>query len=151
MAVFDHRAFAIRFADTMNRRDKGAAEQLLEPDFITDWPQSGERVRGFENFWATIVNYPGIDVANLPSSDATTLKTQPVDAVHLVAPTFTFVTVEGAGSAGTFTIRATYPDGSTWWVVTIYRLRDDRMESATTFFAPEYPAPEWRAKWVQRI
>jgi hypothetical protein len=151
MPLFDHREFALRFADVMNRRDRESAEKMLEPGFTTDWPQSGERVRGFDNFWATIIQYPGIEVAQLPSNDAATLKTQPVDAVHLVAPTFTFVTVEGAGNAGTFTIRVTYPDGSTWWIVTIYRLRGDRMASATTFFAPEYPAPEWRAKWVERI
>lgn len=151
MAVFDHRAFAMRFAEAMNRLDKTEAAQLLHPDFVTEWPQSGERVRGFENFWATIVNYPRADVANQPANDVTTLNTQPLDAVHLVSPMFTFVTVEGAGSAGTFTIRVTYPDGSTWWIVTVYRLRDDRMASATTFFAPEFPAPEWRAEWVERI
>ena len=151
MTIFDHHSFALRFVDVMNRLDKSAAAQLLQADLVTDWPQSGERVRGFENFWSTIVSYPGVESSELRSNDPSTLKTQPVDALHLIAPTFTFVTVEGAGTTGTFTVRVTYPDGSTWWVVTIYRLRDDRMASATTFFAPEFAAPEWRARWVERM
>jgi hypothetical protein len=140
----------MRFADAMNRVDRTAMLAILTEDFTTEWPQSGERVRGFDNFWATIENYPGFENAPVPN-DPTTLRSQPLDAVQLVAPSFTFVTVEGAGKAGMFTLRTTYPDGSIWWVVTIYRLREGRMSFATTFFAPEFEAPAWRAQWVEKI
>ena len=148
MAIVDHRALARRFAEAMNNRDRNAFRALLTEDFATDWPQSKERIRGFDNFWATIENYPGASEAGL-GNDIATLSSQPVDGLKLVAPSFVFVSVEGAGNSGTFTLRVRYPDGSYWWVITLYHLREGRIAQTTTFFAPEFPAPEWRAHWVE--
>jgi hypothetical protein len=105
-------------------------------------------VRGAANFWAIIDNYPG----RVPGGDdLTTLVTRPGAAMKLLAPAYTFVAVEGAGSTGTFTLKVKYPDGSDWWVITLYRLRADRLSHCTTFFAPVLPSPEWRAQWVERM
>jgi hypothetical protein len=149
MTITDHRVLAERFAEAMNNQDRGAFASLLTDDFVAEWPQSKERLRGFDNFWATIENYPGVSASGL-DNDIATLRSQPVDGLKLVAPSFVFVSVEGAGNSGTFTLRVRYPDGSYWWVLTLYRLRQGRIAQATTFFAPEFPAPEWRAQWVER-
>jgi ketosteroid isomerase-like protein len=148
--LVDHRVLAERFAAAMNSRSRADMAALLTEDFVTEWPQSGERVRGFDNFWATIEYYPGAEAGDL-GNDISTLRTQPTDGLKLVAPSFVFVTVEGGGNSGCFTLRVRYPDGSLWWVVTLYHLRDGRIARSTTYFAPEFPAPEWRARWVERI
>src|SRR5687768_8418752 len=150
MTITDHRGLAERFAAAMNNQDRGAFAALLTDDFTAEWPQSKERIRGFDNFWATIENYPGASDSGL-GNDIATLRSQPVDGLKLVAPSYVFVSVEGAGNSGTFTLRVRYPDQSYWWVITLYRLRQGRIAHATTFFAPEFPAPEWRARWVERM
>jgi hypothetical protein len=149
MAIVDHHALALRFSAALSNVDQAQYRALVTEDFITDWPQSGERVRGVANLFAIFENYPtaGGRLAN----DTSTVKTQAADGVRLVAPTYTFVAVEGGGNTGTFTLKAKYPDGSIWWVINLYRLRDGRYAHTTTFFAPEYPAPEWRAQWVERM
>jgi hypothetical protein len=148
MALFDHETFARRFANAMSDQDQNAVAQLMTEDFVTEWPQTGERVRGPANFWAIIENYPD---RIRGGDDLTTLVTRPGAAMKLVAPAYTFVAVEGAGITGTFTLKVKYPDGSDWWVITLYRLRGDRLAYCTTFFAPVLPSPEWRAQWVERM
>lgn len=149
MTVFDHEALVRRFAKAMNTADRELMATAITPDYVTDWPQSGERVHGFDNLWAIVTNYP--DAGGRVANDLDSVRTHPASGMKLMAPSFTFVAVEGAGNTGTFTLKVRYPDGSDWWVVSLYRLRDERMASATTFFAPVFPAPEWRAKWVERV
>ena len=60
------------------------------------------------------------------------------------------VRVEGAGNAGTYYGRSRYPDGTIWWFVGLYQLRDGRIGRSTIFFAQEFEAPEWRAPYVTR-
>src|SRR5258707_2374504 len=42
----------------MHANDFAAAGALLHDDYVLDWPQSGERVRGRENFVAINAHYP---------------------------------------------------------------------------------------------
>ena len=67
-----------------------------------------------------------------------------------VTPGYTVLPLAGGGSYTAFT-RTRYPDGSIWYVINIFRLRDGRIWRATTYFAPEFPAPEWRAHLVERV
>jgi hypothetical protein len=148
MVIVDHAALAKRTAAALSRNDHDELAALNAPDLINEWPQSGERVVGFANWWATISNYPsGIGSGD----DLATVTAEPHAAVKLVAPTYTFVSVEGAGTSGTMTMKTRYPDGTEWWLVLLYRLRDGRFSHVTAFFAPVYPAPEWRAQWVEPI
>jgi hypothetical protein len=66
-----------------------------------------------------------------------------------MTPRFTLLKVEGSSNRGTATLRTTYADGSTWWIVILYELRDGRFARATQFFAPVFEAPAWRAQWVE--
>jgi hypothetical protein len=52
--------------------------------------------------------------------------------------------VEGSGDRGIAMLRVHYPDGSLWWVLNLYELRDGRIGRARVFFAPEFEAPDWR-------
>lgn len=148
--LVDHRALAERFAAAMNNGSRTEMAALVTEDFVAEWPQSGERVRGFDNFWATIANYPGVAEAPM-GNDISTLRAQGLDGLKLVAPSYVFVAVEGGGNSGNFRLRVRYPDGTLWWVVTLYHLRDGRIDHSTTYFAPQFPAPEWRAAYVERM
>jgi hypothetical protein len=150
VAVVDHREIGQRFARAMNALDKAALASCVTDDFVSEWPQSQERIRGLDNFFSMIANYPGASEGRI-GNDPDSVLAHPLDAVKLVAPSYTLVTVEGGGGAGTFTLRISYPDGSVWWAVNLYRLREGRIAHNVTYFCPEFPAPEWRAQWVERV
>jgi hypothetical protein len=145
----DHRAIIEKYGRALSERRFDLLAEVLADDYVEEYPQSGEMVRGRDNVIAIIQNYPGRD-PDAALGDVSTLSVKAGDAYRAVAPTFTVVRVEGAGDSGVSTIRATYPDHSRWWIVGLYTLRGDRLGSNRTFFAPDFPAPDWRAKWVQR-
>ena len=66
-----------------------------------------------------------------------------------MTPTFNVVRVEGTGDTAVAVGRSRYPDGSLWWVINFITVRDDKIVRDTTYFAPAFPAPEWRAEWVE--
>jgi len=144
----DHRALLDRWVAAMNRRDYDAVEQTFTDDLVTEYPQSGEVIRGRHNFRAILENYPS--GLSDDAIDAATLRVAASDELRVVAPLFTVVRVEGAGNAGTYTLKTRYPDGSTWWTIGSYELRDGRVARATVFFAPAFEAPAWRAPFVER-
>jgi ketosteroid isomerase-like protein len=47
-----------RFWATMQTNDFQAVGELLHDDYVLEWPQSGERIRGRANFVAVNQNYP---------------------------------------------------------------------------------------------
>lgn len=149
MTLFDHQALALRFVAALRAGDIATLRTVFTEDCVTEWPQSGERVRSLADFAAILDNYPGGPAGR--QQELETLRARPVDTLKLVAPTYTFVAVEGGGNTGTITVKGRYPDGSDWWIVTLYRLRDGKIAQATNFFAPVYPAPEWRRQWVELI
>lgn len=47
-----------KFWETMQTNDFRAASQYLSADFVLEWPQSAERIRGRENFARVNEEYP---------------------------------------------------------------------------------------------
>jgi hypothetical protein len=126
-----------RFARALNERDMTALENMVDPELIVDIPQSGERTQGVAAFRAQLESYPGA-----------TPETQLLDRARLVGdeerwaitPSYTVVPL-AAGRDFTVMMRSTYPDGSTWHIVSLISLRDDRVYRMENYFAPELPAP----------
>jgi hypothetical protein len=44
--------------------------------------------------------------------------------------------------------RATYPDGSDWYVVIIGEVKDGSVWRTQTLFAQTFDPPAWRSRWV---
>ena len=134
-----------RLYDAFNRHDYDEAMKLLHPDFIEDWPQSGERIYGPANLRAILENYP----------DGVTFEATPEyhgpDEEWAITPGYTVIRVTEAGNSGTGVIKLRYGDGSEWWMLALFELKDDLLHRQTTFFAGPFEAPEWRARWVERI
>ncbi|TMG50727.1 MAG: hypothetical protein E6H91_04060 [Chloroflexi bacterium] len=143
-----HEVFNTRFVKAMNERNYDEYEALLTDDYVGEYPQSGEVIRGAKNARAIVEHYPG----GLPQDNIDTRSTRiaATDARWVRTPTFTFVRAEGTGNVGVSAVRARYPDGSAWWVVNFYELRDGRLARSTTFFAPAFEAPDWRKPFVEQ-
>jgi SnoaL-like domain len=116
---------------------------LQHPDFVEDWPQSGERIRGSSNFRAIQEHY------GETTSEARRLVG--TEDRWTVGPTFTPIRVFGAGDTFTVLSLGRYPDGSQYHVIALIELRDGLVWRSTTFFAAPFEAPDWRAQWIERI
>ena len=53
-----NRAIVERYAAALPG-DFAALSMLRHPDFVEEWPQSGERIRGHANYQAIHEHYPG--------------------------------------------------------------------------------------------
>ena len=107
-------------------------------------PQSGERVRGIDNLIATFANRPGRLMPD--QAQAQVIGEEPR---YVMTPTFNLVRVEGTGDTLILFRPTRYPDGSDWYVISVFTLRDGKIAKWVAFFAACYPAPEWRAQWVE--
>jgi hypothetical protein len=137
-----------RWIDAVNRQDFAAMKSMIHADYIDEMPQSGERTRGAENAMAIAANYPGLETVQDGFTDA---QLHRADDRWLITPGFAAVKVVGSNDVYTVTARVRYPDGSHWHVVVLARLKDGLIYRTTTYYAPEFPAPDWRSQWVERM
>lgn len=136
-----------RYVQAVHDQDLDTIGALQHPDFIEDWPQSRERIRGRANFRNLMEHYPG----GLEGMEADVSMDRVVGGEDrwMVAPTFTMVRVSGADDIHTAIVKLRYPSGEEWFMVALIEVKDDLVYRATTFFAPTYESPEWRREWVE--
>jgi len=125
--------------------DQATLRALRHEDFVEDWPQSGERIRGADRMAQIDAHYPG----GMPTGNLERIVGS--EDRWIMTPAFTLLRVTGSGDAYTALARANYPDGTLWYVVTLLEVRDAKIARATTLFAPQLEAPAWRAEWVERL
>lgn len=135
----DHRQILGGMSGVLDMQDWDRLGHYLTEDAVMEFPQSGERFRGLDNIRAQFENYPGLE----PGS--TQLDEVIGGTTYALTPMYTLVAVEGSGDHGTAVIRVRYPDGSWWWAVDLYELRDEKVARFRVFFAPEFEPPGWRA------
>jgi ketosteroid isomerase-like protein len=142
--VQDLRARVRAFLERTNAGDFSVLDEFIHDDYVEDYPQTGERIEGRENLRAILSNWPG---GGLQRDEHRTVD---ADSRWVVTPTATVVRVEGTGDTITAIQRIAYPDGSSWHVIVVARMRDGKVAHAESYFAPELEAPEWRRAWVTR-
>ena len=99
-------------------------EPLLAPDFLCEWPQTGELIRGPANFIAVQENYPGRWRCTVE---------------HLV------------DSGDEAVTRTRVSDGKTHtFALSFFTLREGRIRRLTEFWADPYDPPPGRERWVER-
>lgn len=143
-----NRAVLERTMDVISKGQYDLLGELLHPDFVQEMPQSHERVVGIENFRKILENLPG------PGTRLTMVEEAHIAGAEerfVMTPTFTVVRVEGVGDELTSYVKAKYPDGSDWYIVTFSTYKDGKMLKRVDFYAPFYDAPEWRADWVEKM
>ena len=114
------------FWATMETNDFYAAAQLLHTDFILEWPQSRERIRGGGNFAALNTAYP--------AAGAWHFKINQIVSENDVVVTDVSVT-----------------DGKREdRVITFSTIRDGKIWKQVEFWPELFEAPAWRAAWVEK-
>ena len=125
-----------RFIAAMNTRDLATLHELMQPDVVSTSPQSGERSQGIDAFLLEGDLYPG----GLPEVDLPGSKLVLDDDRWVITPSFTVVPMSSPNRF-TAVIKVRYPDGSNWHAVLLVELRDQKVASVESFYAPEMPAP----------
>ncbi|HVM11934.1 MAG TPA: hypothetical protein VM638_05605 [Actinomycetota bacterium] len=120
------RATLARYAEHVAGGDlPSAARELFHEDAVEDIPQSGERIRGMENQLAMIEHHP----------------TRPTGGVRRIF---------AAGNQFAWETDLDY-EGERWLEVVLATFRGDKVTHAIAYFAQPFEAPEWRARWVERM
>ena len=113
------------YVQALARQDLDAIEDLLHDDYIEEYPQSGERIRGKHN-WRTIVeNYP-----SLP---------------NIIEHNFKL-----SGELGVAELIAEYASERVYACQTV-ELEDGKIKRTRAYFGGPFGAPQWRAQWVERM
>jgi ketosteroid isomerase-like protein len=141
------RELVASFIQAMDTLDFAALERLIHPDYVGEYPQSRERFKGFAAFRAQLEQYP----EGLPAGSTDTQATRLIGEEDrwVVTPGYTVLPLAGP-DLFTAVLRTRYPDGTYWHLVSIIEFRDGLIFRSTTYFAPEYDAPEWREGLTER-
>jgi hypothetical protein len=121
----DNRETLERTIDAMFRGDWDTVGAVIADDAIVDWPQSGERIVGRQACLTVYRNYPG------------------------GPPRYELQRITGGPDVFTVEARGDY-GGDIVYLTSIIEFRDGKIAKQTDYFANAFPAPEWRAQWVQR-
>lgn len=137
-----------RWIEAINKQDREVLASVLHPEYVDEMPQSGERTRGAANLFAILDNFPRFDEMRNNITDAELIG---AEERWVLTPNYTVVQVVGEAEVYTVIGRARYPDGAHWYMIALVRLKDGLIHRTTTYYAPEFPAPEWRSQWVERM
>ncbi len=120
MTQSSNRDVVDRFVAALAARDVEALADVLAPDAIEEFPQSGERFRGRDNIIGVASSFPG----GLPKADLVTLAGS--EDRWVVTSLLTVLKVEGSGDRYTCVWRVEYPDSGPWFMVAMLGLREGK-------------------------
>ena len=115
------------FWETMKTNDFHAISELLHDDYVLEWPQSGERIRGRENFAELNTYYPAEGKWQF--------------TVNQIVAEGDLAVTDVTVSDGARTDRA----------ITFSTIRDGKIWRQVEFWPEPSEAPTWRAHWVERM
>lgn len=119
------RAIVERLWQAFDRFDFDAAGALLHADFVCEWPQSGELIRGRANFVAINAHYPG-------------------------QWRITIQRIIASGDSVVTEISAQHGD-QTAQAISFFTVREGKIIHLREFWPDPFAAPAWRAQWVERL
>ena len=115
------------FWQMMEGNDFYAVAQLLHEEYTLDWPQSGERIRGAENFAKLNTAYPAEGKWRF--------------VINAIVADGENVVTDVSVTDGVRHDR----------VITFSTIRDEKIWKQVEFWPEPFEAPNWRAQWVERI
>ena len=133
------------YARAIQDQDFETLGSLMHPDIVARFPQSGETIRGRDNYVTMLESYPDLPEAVMSQVSGNERTAVVPSSVPFSPPTVTvfggdrFI-VEGA---------STYPDGATFHVVAILHLQGQQVIEETSYYAAPFDPPEWRQAWVE--
>ena len=102
--------------------DPQRAHAMYHEDAVLEFPQSGERFVGVDNFREWRAEYPASTGPEITD-------------------------VRGAADVWVAELVITYDGGAPHFGVSILEFRDDRVVRDTIYVSEAWEAPEWRARW----
>jgi hypothetical protein len=102
--------------------DQDISHEIYHDDAVLEFPQSGERFDGVENFREWRRQYPA-------------------------AVDFELRNLRGVDDLWVAEISVSYDDGPSVFGVTILEFHGDKVARETIYVAEPWEAPEWRAPW----
>lgn len=145
----DNRALAERYAQALRDSDPDETVELAHPNIVVTYPQSGEVIRGRDNYEAMLRNYPsGVPIAD----DNVTVRSGGEQTVSVSSPLpFGMPTITSIGGGNTFIIEGTahYSDSGVFNVVMILRMLEGKVIDETSYFAAPFDPPDWRRPYVE--
>lgn len=113
-----------RLVAGLNAKDVEVMNDVFVDDSVLSWPQSGEVIRGSENRQGVYRAFPSL----------------PTIKPYRTTSSGDLVIVEAELDYGTETYQG----------VLIFECRDGRIARETAYWTKPFPAPGWRAGWVDR-
>lgn len=110
----------------INARDLAALDRVFTDDIVMEWPQSGERIRGNANRREIYSRFPSL-------------------------PKVTPRRVTGSADFWVLEAALDYGDGDPYLAVFVFQLRDGLIAKETGYWSKPFPAPDWRAPWIERV
>ena len=126
MSESDNRATIQALVTAINARDLQGLDRVFTKDVIMEWPQSGERIRGEKNRREIYSRFPSL-------------------------PKVTPRRLSGSSDFWVLEASLDYGDGDPYLAVFILEMRDGLIAKETAYWSKPFPAPDWRADWVERI
>ena len=123
----DNKQLLERFWEVMRTNDFYAAAELFHDDFILEWPQSGERIRGRENFAALNTAFPAEGKWGF--------------TINQIIAEGDVVVTDATVTDGKRTDRA----------ITFSTIKEGKIWKQVEFWPEPFDAPRWRAQWVERF
>lgn len=126
MSKAAHPACIDALVNAINASDLQALDAVFTEDVILEWPQSGERIRGGENRREIYRRFPSL-------------------------PTVKPGRTTGSGDVWVLEASLDYGDGDPYQCVFVFSVRDGKIAREVAYWSKPFPAPEWRAPWVERM
>jgi hypothetical protein len=113
--------------ERLEARDWDGVAAQLHPDVVVDWPSTGERMRGREDFIAVQRAYP--------------------EGWHIE-----ILRVVDGGDAVASEVRVDH-EGKRFYAASFFELEDGRIVRAVEHWSDgePAPAPAWRARWTEAL
>jgi len=111
---------------TLNAGEVDGMDAVFHEDAVMEWPQSGERIVGGDNRRGIYRSFPRL-------------------------PTVTPRRIIGEGDLWVLEASLDYGDEAVYQAVLVFELRDGKIAKETAYWSQPFPAPDWRAAWVERM
>ncbi len=126
MSESANRATLEALVNALNASDLEALDNVFTDDVVMEWPQSGERIVGGQNRREVYSRFPSL-------------------------PHVTPRRITGSGALWVVEASLDYGDGDPFQCVFVFEMRDGLIAKETGYWSKPFPAPDWRAPWVERM
>ena len=142
-----------RYAKAMAGQDFDTLGELRHAEYQCYYPQSGERFLGHDNWVSAHRDYVHRFDAPTPVPETIKGGDRKAEVVRTASPRFLLpspiVQVSDTGDLVTLEGHGEWPDGKTYYWVSILEYRDRLVWRETQYFAERFDPPDWRAEFVE--